>query len=85
MATKPNIIQMIGSNKWEVRMPTGTIVLFSYSTPVAAQLPDGSLIRTRERYSVTTSRHINKWLDGRTAKEVDQAAIDCLFWGNGGN
>jgi hypothetical protein len=45
---------------------------------VAAMLADGSLVRTEDFYSVTTSKHINKWLDGREAQEVPQAAIDEL-------
>lgn len=43
------------------------IVMFSYSTPVAAQhighFP--GLFMTEKKWSVTTSRHITKWLDGR--------------------
>lgn len=42
-------------------------ILFSYETPVAA-LHVGyypGLLVTEKYWSRTTSRHINKWLDGR--------------------
>jgi hypothetical protein len=42
-------------------------------------LTDGSLVRTAERYSVTTTKHINKWLDGCEALTVSQDRIDCLL------
>ena len=50
----------IASNMAEVETPRGT-VLFSYSTPVAAVLKDGTTLRTVAYYSSTTTRHINKW------------------------
>jgi len=53
-------------------------ILFSYSTPVAACV-DGKFIRTATRYSVTTSKHINQWLDGRKAETVEQSVIDNLL------
>lgn len=53
-------------------------VFFSYETPVGAMLADGSLVRTEEFFSVTTSKHINKWLAGREAREVSQEFIHDL-------
>jgi hypothetical protein len=50
-------------------------LLFSYETPVAGRNKNG-YFRTAERYSVTTSRHINKYLAGRKAEEVPQVMID---------
>jgi len=67
-----------GSNMTELDM--GFVqVFFSYETPVAARLTDGSLVRTDERYSVTTTKHINKWLNGCDALTVSQYRIDCLL------
>ena len=67
-----------GSNMTELDM--GFVqVFFSYETPVAARLTDGSLVRTDERYSVTTTKHINKWLQGCDALTVSQDRIDCLL------
>ena len=56
-----------------------TQVFFSYETPVAACLTDGSLVRTETKYSVTTTKHINKWLNGCEAITVPQERIDCLL------
>ena len=68
-----------GSNQTEVSTEKAKI-LVSYSTPVAACMNDGSgFIRTSKKWSVTTSRHINKWLEGANAKEVDQSVLDSLL------
>ena len=75
----------IASNMTEVETDLGR-VLFSYRTPVAAYVYGedgfgGGFVRTEKWWSVTTSRHINKWLDlryGETAKEVSQTYLDNL-------
>ena len=67
-----------GSNMTELDLGFAQ-VFFSYETPVAARLTDGSLVRTDERYSVTTTKHINKWLNGCDALTVSQYRIDCLL------
>ena len=71
----------IGSNMTEVETSEARI-LFSYRTPVAAYIYGEGVpiagemyrgfVRTAKWWSVTTSRHINKWLDGGTAEEVSQ-------------
>ena len=71
-------LKQIGSNMTELDLGFAQ-VFFSYETPVAACLTDGSLVRTAERYSVTTTKHINKWLDGCEALTVSQERIDCLL------
>lgn len=49
---------------------SGSIVFFSYSTPVAAKITNGeggwNYYRTSESYSPTTTKHINKWLKRNT-------------------
>lgn len=55
----------LGSNKTEIIYHTGLRVLFSYDTPVAAELANGKILRTDKKYGVTTSKHINQWLEGR--------------------
>ena len=71
-------LRNIGSNQTEVETDKA-VIIFSYRTPVAAFLNDGSgYIRTNKKWSVTTSRHINKWLDGKKAREVDQSVLDSL-------
>ena len=67
----------IASNMTEVETSEAR-VLFSYRTPVAAYVFGEGYVRTEKWFSVTTSRHINKWLDGGTAKEVAQTYLDNL-------
>jgi hypothetical protein len=70
-------LKQIGSNMTELDM--GDVqVFFSYETPVAARTDTGALVRTSTKYSVTTTKHINKWLQGCDAVEVPQAVINDL-------
>lgn len=78
-------IKPIRSNMTELHKDDGTVVLFSYETPVAACVSFGEnnghgagYFRTEQKYSVTTSKHITQWLDGVNAKTVPQADIDAL-------
>ena len=70
----------IASNMTEIETDDARI-LFSYRTPVAAYVFGEGFVRTEKWWSVTTSRHINKWLDGGTAKEVSQTYLDKLVQG----
>ena len=67
-------INNVGSNMTELATNSGAVILFSYSTPVAAMLPSGQYIRTEKKYSVTTTRHINKWLQGVSADVETRSA-----------
>jgi hypothetical protein len=72
-------IKPVGSNMTELHKTDGTVVLFSYETPVAACMGDGGgFIRTDCRWSMTTSKHINKWLDGASARSVPQSELDAI-------
>lgn len=65
----------------EVELSDGTRVLFSYRTPVAALVPGKGWIRTEKKWSVTTSKHINRWLAencGGTVQGVPQWELDHL-------
>ena len=56
------------------------IVLFSYSTPVACyDKHTYDYYRTDTKWSMTTTRHINKWLDGVKAIEQPQDYFDNLL------
>ncbi len=69
----------IAPNMTEIETAKAT-VLFSYSTPVACCMQNGSdFFRTDHKWSVTTTRHINKWLDGAKAKSKPQAFFDNLL------
>lgn len=71
-------LKSLGANKTQVDI-NGHTVFFSYNTPVAANLRDGGFVRTATKYSVTTSKHITQWLDGASARTVDQSEIDALL------
>ena len=68
----------IAANQTQLNLNDGTEVFFSYKTPVAAKLPNYDYIRTATKWSTTTTRHINKWLEGVTAETVDQSILDNL-------
>lgn len=53
-------------------------VLFSYRTPVAFSDSVGLCFITDQYWSRTTSKHINKWLEGRPAKKIPQGSLDKL-------
>lgn len=69
-------INKIANNMTEAEVK-GVKILFSYSTPVAAKTVDGYLV-TKKKWSVTTSRHISKWLGGVNATPVSQETINAL-------
>ena len=73
-------LRPIASNMTQLDLSAGTSVLFSYQTPVAC-LTDNGYYRTSKKWSVTTSRHINKWLDGVLAKDQPQSYFDNLVAG----
>jgi hypothetical protein len=52
----------IGPNQTEVYVNDNLTVFFSYKTPVAAWVSGEGYLRTDKKWSVTTSRHINRWL-----------------------
>jgi hypothetical protein len=73
-------IKPIAPNQTEIHKDDGTIVFISYETPVAAfDAGVAKWIRSEEKYSVTTSKHVNKWLLGIRSETVPQAQIDALM------
>ena len=70
-----------GSNQNVLIFDNGTKVLFSYQTPVAAFHPIKGWLRTDSKFSVTTSKHINKWLSGLNASTISQSFLDNLVVG----
>lgn len=67
-------INPIASNMTELSFNNG-LVLFSYETPVAAYI-NNVFYATEKKWSKTTSRHINKWLDGHKAEVKPQDFFD---------
>lgn len=60
-------------------------ILFSYDRPVAAHSRVEGYFKTCEKFSRTTSRHINEWIGKDTpAKVMSQEWFECLSQtGNG--
>lgn len=76
-------LNRIGNNETVVAFDDVTEVLFSYETPVAGRrLTDDGLqiFKTDKKWSVTTSKHINKYLKTFNAEAVElpQEEIDNL-------
>ena len=76
----------IASNMTEVETSKAR-VLFSYRTPVAAYVFGRGYVKTEKWYSVTTTRHINKWIEmdmpvsgyiAVTTEKVEQTYLDNL-------
>ena len=76
----------IASNMTEIETKEARI-LFSYKTPVAAYVFGRGYVKTDKFWSVTTSRHINKWIEmdmpisgyiAVTTEKVAQTYLDNL-------
>ena len=65
----------VGSNMNEIEVD-GKSILFSYKTPVAGWDDEGAF-RSEDFFSVTTSKHINKYLGGKDiGRKVPQSYIE---------
>ena len=73
-------LKLIGSNQTELILKDGTQVFFSYETAVCVRNADGCFV-TEEKYSNTTTRHINKWCDFLKRTSVSQNRIDNFIHG----
>ena len=58
-------LKIIGANQTEVQLSDHyeTQIFFSYEQAVCVRNEDGCFVTT-EKYSRTTSKHINKWISG---------------------
>jgi hypothetical protein len=70
-------VKSIGKNQTEIHI-NDKIIFISYETPVAAWI-DGQFYRTDKKHSVTTSKHINKWINGRNHETRPQSFFDNLI------
>ena len=62
-------VKVLGLNKSEVHLGRGTVVFFSYQTPVAAVHGD-TYYETSRTYSRTTTKHISQWEHPKCAKST---------------
>ncbi len=73
-------INPIGANQTELTVANGgdkTTILFSYKTPVAANI-SGKFYKTEQKWSRTTSKHISRWLGDVAAEIKPQSFFDNL-------
>lgn len=54
------------------------IILVSYETLVAAFIPSFGYIRSTQTFSITTEKHITKWVGRNKLKYVDQYVLEQL-------
>ena len=73
---------MASMNTRVIDLTDGRQVFQSYGITVAAFIPaqdslahDFGYLRSRLRFSTTSSRHVHQWLEGRTAREVSHQRL----------
>ncbi len=71
-------IKQLGSNQMLMCM-SDIEILFSYETPVAGHSDKLGWFRTNKKYSVTTSRHINRYLNGNDVVTISSEEIEKLL------
>ena len=71
-------LNSLKSNQTEVTLKGGTVIFFSYQTPVAGFTPDTGYFRTEEFHSTTTSRHINNWLEREGVSNVASTEVELV-------
>ena len=72
-------LQSFAVNRTLLLFDDGTEIYFSYETPVAGYSNKLGYVKTDEWYSSTTTRHINKYIDGKPHKVVSQSTINDLL------
>ena len=77
-------LKQIGANQTEVQLSDHyeTQIFFSYEQAVCVRNADGCFV-TEEKYSRTTSKHINNWVANLSdiIKMVPQSEIDNMVTG----
>ena len=58
-----------------IRLAGGHEIQMSYGVPVAALIIGTGLVKDARRYSVTTSRHANRFIAGREHEVVEHDAF----------
>lgn len=71
-------LKNLGPNCNLVIMSNGAEFLFSYETCVAVTTGNGKTYKTSKKWSKTTSKHINMYLNSTEAQEIDQSFLDTM-------
>ena len=69
----------LGSNQTVLVLPNGDEVLFSYEVPVAGFSIKAGYWKHQTKFSRTTNKHVNSWLNGKDAVEKSSDEIDELM------
>jgi len=75
----PMKLTQLGSNQTMLLMPDGQEFFFSYDTCVAGYTPGEGYFKTSTKFSRTTSKHINQYLEGVNATIVEQSDIEAAM------
>lgn len=68
-------LRQVGSNQNVLILNDGTEILFSYETPVVVRT-DSEILVTEQKFSSTTSKHINSFVNGFHSRKVPQSQIE---------
>lgn len=68
----PLNLKPVGANQTEIELDDDTTVFFSYATPVAVFIPGKGVVKTSKKWSVSTSKHINKFIARTGAKTITE-------------
>ena len=71
-------LRQVGSNQSKISFADGREVFFSYETPVAAFIPSLGYVKTSQKWSRTTSRHISNFSKAYAA-EYPQSFFNLLL------
>lgn len=81
-------LERLGPSSHVLTLKDGTRILFSYGTPVAADVTYKSIgvkgrefLKTSTFHSRTTSGHVARFLGSNQARAVDQVVLDSLVAG----
>ena len=76
-------VNNIKPNQTEVELNNGDIVFVSYSTPVAAFISGRGIVKTSKKWSATTTKHINQFIQrtnpASTVSEEPQEFFDNIL------
>ena len=71
-------LKKIGTNETELTTKEGNRLFFSYETLVAVRT-QSTVYVTDEKYSNTTTQHINKWVGNLNFENVSQNQLEEVF------
>ena len=71
-------LKSIAPNQTELTLSNGTVIFYSYNTPVACFISGQGYFKTEKKHSVTTSKHINAWIGRKDVPTKEQSFFDSL-------